>query len=405
MVAISLVAVLGAAALALDGGTLLAERRRAHAVADAAALAGATVLFTNYPTNSGVDTGGTARSAALASASNNGYANDGTNSVVTVNIPPASGPFAGQASYIEVITQYNHPRGFSAIWDSSRMAVSARAVARGAWVPPDYGIITLDPTGNPTLNATGNGTVTVTGGGAVMVNSDASGALRTTGGGSMVASEFDVAGPGYTGTGFSTTPQVNQPPRQDPLRYLPEPSQPANGTISSVSNKGSGKTYTVTPGTFLASGSPKLPNFGNGDVVTFQSGVYYLLGGLTATGARVTATNVLFFNAGTGSSSAINISGGVVNITPMTSGLYKNIAFFQSRTSTQDMQVTGGGTTNIAGTFYLPAAELKITGSSGTANIGSQYISKSLTLGGNGNINVDYASGTLANQRLILLVE
>src|SRR5262249_21444912 len=64
---------------------------------------------------------------------------------------------------------------------------------------------------------------------------------------------------------------------------------------------------------------------------------------------------------------------------------------------------SGSGTTNIDGTFYAPAANMKITGSSGTANIGSQYIALQLTLSGNGTVNVNYATGTQANERMIYL--
>src|SRR5215471_17912580 len=77
---VCLSALIGIVALGMDGGRMMDERRRARAAADAAALA-----------------------AALASASANGYANDGSTSVVTVNIPPLAGPFAGQPDYAEVI--------------------------------------------------------------------------------------------------------------------------------------------------------------------------------------------------------------------------------------------------------------------------------------------------------------
>jgi Flp pilus assembly protein TadG len=74
-VAISLTALLGAVAIVADGGILLAERRHAQATADAAALAAATDLYTNYNTNGGVDSSGTAATSALTTASSNGYSN------------------------------------------------------------------------------------------------------------------------------------------------------------------------------------------------------------------------------------------------------------------------------------------------------------------------------------------
>ena len=60
-------------ALTIDGGGLLEQRRHAQAAADAAALAGAEDLFRHYPTNQGVDVGGTAAARAEAIAAANGF--------------------------------------------------------------------------------------------------------------------------------------------------------------------------------------------------------------------------------------------------------------------------------------------------------------------------------------------
>src|SRR4051794_13672683 len=102
MVAICLTAIMGGMALALDGGLLLDQRRRTQAAADAAALAAADTLYSNYQNGNGYDQGG-ARASALSYASANGYSNDGSRSIVTVNIPPSSGSYANKAGHVEVI--------------------------------------------------------------------------------------------------------------------------------------------------------------------------------------------------------------------------------------------------------------------------------------------------------------
>ena len=104
-VVVSLVALLGVLAISLEGGLLLSERRTALATADAAAEAAAADLYYNHYVNFGTDPGGTAKQAALTTADYNGYTNDGTNTKVTVNIPPQSGLFTGKASYVEVIVE------------------------------------------------------------------------------------------------------------------------------------------------------------------------------------------------------------------------------------------------------------------------------------------------------------
>src|SRR5262245_29600192 len=103
IVALILTGLLGVLAIAFDGGNLMAERRHAQATADAAAMAAASVLYEHYPKNNGKDPDDTAKKAALDIAKANGYTNDGTNSVVTVNLPPKSGPYADKDGYVEVL--------------------------------------------------------------------------------------------------------------------------------------------------------------------------------------------------------------------------------------------------------------------------------------------------------------
>lgn len=62
-------------------------------------------------------------------------------------------------------------------------------------------------------------------------------------------------------------------------------------------------------------------------------------------------------------------------------------------------------TTSITGTFYFAGALLNISGNGGVVNLGSQYISYDLTLGGNGNININWTPYTVARKRSIYLVE
>src|SRR5262249_49129588 len=161
LAALCLCGVLGFAALCVDGALLHQDRRAAQAAADSAALAAADAgamaaagnLFGNWRTNQGQDPAGAAAKEALAAAAANGFTNDGVNSTVTVNIPPLSGDHVGQAGYVEVIVEQFQQRNFSAIWSSDPVALKARAVARGMWVPLNDGIIVLDPTSSGSLNS------------------------------------------------------------------------------------------------------------------------------------------------------------------------------------------------------------------------------------------------------------
>ncbi len=421
LVALCLTGLLGVLAIAFDGGILQNEKKHAQATADAAAMAGASCLYQNYPSDSGTDPSGTASSAAFATASANGYTNDGTNSVVTVNIPPASGPYAGKSGYIEVLVTYNQTRSFSSIFGSSSLPVRARAVARGAWVAPNAGVIVLDYSGKATLNAQGNGAATESGA-PFIVNSNNPSAAVDGGNGSLVAPEFDITG-GYSVNGggkMTTTPTANNiltgvHPTPDPLAYLPVPTQPPAGTMTQVS-LGQGNTmYTLTPGSYT-----NLPNFSQGDVVVFKQasagngGIFYLAaGGLNSQGASLimdplTSGGIMIYNAGTGTNDKVNITGdsaGTVNLSGLTSGPYTGMTIWQARNAPEDMQIAGNGSFNITGTLYAADALLKITGNGAVSNIGSQYVTNDLSLAGNGNIYIGWAGNKVARTRIITLVE
>jgi Flp pilus assembly protein TadG len=232
MFTVCLIAIMGLMALVIDGGLLRAEQIRAQAVADAAALAGARQLYQNYPASNGKDTSGSAATAALAIATDNGYANDGTNSVVLVNIPPASGQYAGLAGYVEVLITSNQNRCFSNIWSSATVAVRTRTVARGAWVPFNASIILLDTGDKGAVSVQGNGAFTSSGAPAY-INSNSSSALSVSGGGSFQVSAVNITG-GYNGSGITGTITTGVHPTPDPLAYLPAPGAPGAPAVPSL---------------------------------------------------------------------------------------------------------------------------------------------------------------------------
>src|SRR5262249_32605828 len=123
-VAVCLTALIGVVALAIDGGMLYDQLRKGRSAADASAMAAAADLSHTYPATRGTARAGPAQAAALAVASANGYTNDGVNSTVTVNIPPASGVYTGMAGYVEVIVTFNVQRGFSRIWSGANIPVT-----------------------------------------------------------------------------------------------------------------------------------------------------------------------------------------------------------------------------------------------------------------------------------------
>jgi hypothetical protein len=416
LVVICLAVLVGVAAIALDGGMALTERRRAQEVADAAALAAAADLFAHYQTNHGQDVNGTAAASALSIAAANGYSNDGTHSIVTVRVSPAppvqSDPtitdFSGnlKPGYAEVTVQFNEPRFFSALWGKGTLPIQVRAVARGTWTVVVNGIMLLDPSGAGALTATGNGSFTVTGAAVVVNSSDIGGAVAK-GGATVTAPSFNFAGmPGFSTSGsglFAGTIQSGMMATPDPLAYLPPPDPGSLPLESSGTLKlNHSQPVTISPGLYI--GGIQISGPGS---VTLQPGIYYMQGGgfsFSGQGTLV-GNGVMIYNAPMSQTDAINLNGqGAITITPMTTGPYQGISFFQDRTAVAPVNVTGNGNMHISGTFYAAGASVKITGNSSNDVVGSQFISNDLTLSGNGSISINW-NGSTAKTRKFGLIE
>jgi len=406
LVAFSLIGLLGVVAISFEGGGIVSERRHAQAVADAAALAAAADLYTFYWTNNGADPSGTASTSALQVASDNGYTNDGTHSKVTVNIPPKSGPYTNKPGYAEVLVEYYLSRSFSSIFSTAAVTVKARAVAIGSPVAADVGILVLDPTGRASFNAQGGGVTTVNGT-PIIVNSTNDAAAVAGGGGSVTADKFVIAGNYSTsGNGSFTGPMfTGKPGMPDPLADLPVPDPNSMTVQQNNKLQFTSGTQNLQPGVYR--GGINVSGTGS---LSLAPGIYYMdRGGFSFSGqGSLNGSGVMIYtNPGNGNSDAISVTGqGSMVLSGPTSGTYKGLTFWQRRDATVTGNVAGtGGQTSITGTFYFPGALLKISGNGGVSNIGSQYISNDLSLGGTGDINISWHPETVAQKRSLFLVE
>jgi hypothetical protein len=453
---ISLTIVIMVLGLTLDAGLMFAKKRHVQAIADAAALAGAADLYKNYSTNGGNDPSPySAKTSALAIASSNGYTNDGATSTVEVRSFGAtylSGPNIGQSidrGRIEVNITYYQPRYFSLIFGSGATPIKARAVAAGTWGVPKFGMLMLEPTGTG-LNVTGQGSVNVTSG-IVVVNSTDASAVNNKNNGVIQTTQIDIAG-GLNDSGTIIADSINTgvPASPDPLATVPAPTEPPaaanpvqlkdvgkNTDLTTMLNKlvtsgqltltkaatflsGSGKVYLLQPGTYDSKITKMPSGLGNGDLVIFgqassvNNGIYYLKeSGFSSQGASLLmhpdqSGGMMFYNSGTGVNDKISISGNpdsIVNLSGITSGTYTGFFIFQNRLATQQISITGNGEFNIQGTLYAPNADLSLTGNGANQTMGSQVISRTITVSGNGVINVELTTGKTAPQRFYRLVQ
>src|SRR5262249_41880520 len=144
----------------------------------------------------------TARTEARAVAAANGYNNERTGAAGTSDVHVRfPGNFIYTASIyndtstnssnfdggiadgcVEVTVTYYHPRYFTSIWGSDVIHIPCRAVAKGAFVAPQNGVIVTNYTANQSLFDTGGGQIDVHGG-SFIVDSNANAAAFDQGGG------------------------------------------------------------------------------------------------------------------------------------------------------------------------------------------------------------------------------
>ncbi len=405
--AICMVVIVSVVAIVVDSGMVRDRRRHVQASADAAAMAAAIELFNNYlqVSSASSDPGGRARAGALSILQDNGYTP--SNAEIIINIPPreSRSGFNGQPRLAEVIVTFHQARQFSTIMGNGDIPVRARAVARGDYAQIDDGVLVLDPDTKGAFNAHGNGQIIVHGA-DVIVNSNHSEAAITNGNGVGVVGGnpsnnftpgFKITG-GYSGGGFNPAPTTGVYPTPDPLRFLPAPDRNALSMGSITTANG---VVTMTPGVYTTPVS-----FSGPENIVMEPGVYVFDQGFSVTGqGSLTGDQVMLYNEPHSSSHRMQIAGqGGVNLTAPYSGLYNGIIIFQNRRADVDVSITGNGNFNIAGTIYAANALVTVEGN-GDKSVGSQYISRMLDVGGNGNVNIVYDPDLAPRTRILELVE
>ncbi len=424
---------LGMAGIAIDVGFAMHERAKAANAADASALAGADVLL-----NGGEI--GQARSAALTYALKNGY--DSTKT--TVYIPPTSGPHTGESGYVEVKIASSNPTFFMRVLHITSTAVGARAVATDVSPPKNYALVILDKTvcyQNGAFEQSSSASLTVNGGG-MMVNLACPPSATQSGGSSISASYLDYY---YKGSWEVSNNVTDSPPPTtvtqqlpDPLASLPRPipctsttaytppgctvlqSPDSDGTQANPSPKhitASTSTLTLHPGVYW--GGINISGTGGTGDITFLPGTYVFAGGGTNSGgfnytgsATLTGSGVTFFNTdddpeANASSKrpcgAYSLTGsGKLNFTAPTSGVWKNMLFWQDDTCYQAFTYQGSSWVT-AGVIYLPKAQLVLAGG---GNLGAmQIIVDTFKYSGNNPLSINYTAYVQIIPPKVMLVE
>lgn len=439
--AVVTVVLLGLLGLVIDAGQLMSAHRITRNAADAAATAAAMDLLV-----------GRSHAAATATATtfvreHNGLAS----AAVTVNIPPASGPHAGNSRFAEVIVSNSVAMAFIQVLGiGSTQTVTARAVGGYEGAGFGGGIMLLDPNTRPGFHASGNGSLHVHG--TVVINSNGGGldefgkpinngnsgsAIRLSGNAKLYAKDVQSVGGLMTSGNASiqnADPRNSQNPLHtgkpisaDPFLKLPVPTT-SNGAVAThygdVRLSGN-STSTLSPGVYSS-----IRLSGNADA-TFNPGIYIITGGgisLSGNGS-VSGTGVMIYNTGSdynvntglpdsgdlsqsppasggASFGDVSLSGnGSIQFTPYSNpgSPFDGMGLYQRRLNTQPISISGNGSVGpFKGTIYAKWASMSL---SGNGTYGAQFIINSMSLSGNSSITVDPVGQNLAEVNLVYLVE
>jgi hypothetical protein len=378
IVALLLPVLLGMVGLAVELGYWFSEKRELQTAADAGAIGGAFELLNGN--NSSIS------SSASSEATRNGYSD--ANGTITVNTPPTSGSYSGDATAVEVIVTKQLPLLLSALFLGDEITVTARSVAR-AQTTGDSCIIALDPTMNGAFYVSGSASLTLSGCG-VTVNSNNSTAAEISGSATLATDFLNVVG-NYDVSGSGTLNSVAAPAPgssavADPYADI---TVPALGSCTQSGYKSKAqKTVTLSPGTYC-----------NGFTVSAQStvnlnpGTYYINKGLFKVngGATLTGSDVTIVLTGSGSDYAfMEINGGAtVSLSAPTTGDYAGIVVMQDRNalSSGTNKLNGGSTTEFTGVVYFPNQQLEFTGGNQSGGGCTRLIARLLEFKGNSDLN------------------
>jgi len=385
LLALGMSALMGFAAMGVDAGYLLYQKRRLQGAADAAAIAGALEV---------VQGTGNMLTAAAHDAALNGFTSGVDGVSLTVNNPPSSGPYSSQPQAVEAILNLAQPTFFLRLLHIDTVNLTARSVA-GARSGPNC-IYVLDPHASAafgTVDLTGSASLTANCG--MVVDSDSSSAISLSGEATLSASAIGIVG-GYSAPrgAITPTPVTGISVAADPLASI---AAPAVGTTCAQTNYAlSGGTVTLNPGTYC--GGIRLSG---GATATLNPGTYILDGGgLTLSGgSSISGTGVTFYNTAGSPGNGfepISLAGGSnISLSAPTSGPLAGILFFEDRsiTSTETNDFTGSSSMTLNGALYFPTGALKYSG----GNASTAYtivVADTIDMSGasSATVNADYSS-------------
>lgn len=395
-----IIALFGAAALAIDGGLLYFQRRAAQSVADDIAMTGALAITKGY-------TGSQIETISIEQGRENGF--DGSMDEIDLNIywpPIAPNVYAGDPSFIQVVLTTRVPSFFSQIVFQGPLEVTVEAVGHArlpSEIVPGASIHANNPTSCMALEFSGNPNVVVTGGGDVHSNSTAECACGGSGikGDAAISvedgGEISVSGCWKdAGAAGDVSPEPDEyAPQREISDDVPIPDcsdLPVNGGMSfngvdTISpgiyeslKFSAGADVTLNPGLYCLTGSDggwSLETKG-GSMIYGDGVMFYLMD--TAGGWKSAGGSEVYLYAPTDLRDASNLQ-------------WSGMLIFAHPDNTNDIVLTGTSNSWYEGTIYAPGSLCNIEGNGGAVAYKSQFLCDTIKVNGTGDLQLYYDPG------------
>jgi len=379
LIVFGIVGLLGITALAVDGGNVYSERRRAQNAVDTAALAGALARIR------GEDWVKT----TLKAAAGNGFNNDGTANSVQVYSPPISGPYVGDFEYIQVRITAHTKTYFAAVVGIPELTSTVEAIARtkASVLQPMLGgaaIASLAPTSDcandRAFSVHGEATLDIAGSGMFVNSNNPDCALMTYGNGSIRLEEgarIDVVGGASIQKPKLLTPY---PPATGavPISYPPPFIMPKVDCAQEAIVSEDGSTMTA--------GSWDEDTFPPPDVHRLMGGNYCIGGDVFISGELTGDDIVIFVQTG----QVRFASGAIVNLKAPTSGALTGLLLYLPLKNQSRVILNAEEGSSIRGTILAPGAHITINGNESDYGFHSQIIGYTIEADGQSNVVITY---------------
>ncbi len=378
-VIIGLVAMTG---LAVDGGRVFLDRRRAQTAADAAAL-GASLARIHAAdwVNS-----------ALAIADQNGFNNDGiTNSIVVVS-PPVDGPYQHSTEYLQVIIATHTPTSFAAVIGIREISSTIQAVARTkiseiTEILDGNAVISLAPTSDcsahKAFSIDGEATLDIWDAGIFVNSNNRECAFIQKGSGSIIlegeVGDIDVVGGLDIQKPDLITP--NQPiAGKAPISYPPPFFMPNVGCHQ--------EAMVSEDGGSISSGSWGSEDFPPPGVHSLEPGMYCLGGDFIIHGGETLEGNNVVFEVKWGQ---VKWSGDAsITLKGRMAGELAGLLLYMPKENNSRVVLNGNSESDIRGTILAPGAEIHINGLDSDSGFHSQIIGYRINVNGQSLVRIKY---------------